>query len=113
MVFRFSQAEGVIPYFHVLHPRQRAGQPSAVQIRSRRICDSQTKVCLLTPLRGLGGAVPAGPAAGALLYVGTEPNLRWRAFSSIMLHVALRCGVETIVCLGALNDAVPSNITER
>ena len=47
-----------------------------------------------------------GPGS-VLLFVGTEPSLRWRAFSRIMLEVAERCGVETVVSLGALNDAVP------
>jgi predicted ATP-grasp superfamily ATP-dependent carboligase len=44
---------------------------------------------------------------GLLLYVGTEPNLRWRAFSRLMLSVADRCGVELVVSLGALLDEVP------
>ena len=44
---------------------------------------------------------------GLLLYVGTEPNLRWRAFSNIIVDVANRRGVELVVSLGALLDAVP------
>ena len=50
---------------------------------------------------------PEEPARGLLLYVGTEPNLRWRAFSNLMLSVADRCGVELVVSLGALLDEVP------
>ena len=42
-----------------------------------------------------------------LLYVGTEPSLRWKAFSNIVVGVAERCGVELVVSLGALLDAVP------
>ena len=50
---------------------------------------------------------PAEPARGLLLFVGTEPNLKWRAFSNLMLSVADRCGVELVVSLGALLDEVP------
>ena len=50
---------------------------------------------------------PEEPARGLVLFVGTEPNLRWRAFSELMLRVADQCGVELVVSLGALLDAVP------
>ena len=50
---------------------------------------------------------PEEAARGLLLYIGTEPNLKWRAFSSLMLSVADRCGVELVVSLGALLDEVP------
>ena len=42
-----------------------------------------------------------------LLFVGTEPNLRWRAYSNIITEVAIRRQVELVVSLGALLDAVP------
>ena len=42
-----------------------------------------------------------------LLFIGTEPNLRWRAYSSIIADVAVRSQVELVVSLGALLDAVP------
>lgn len=42
-----------------------------------------------------------------ILYIGTEPNLRWRAFSSIITSLAEQCGVELVVSLGSLLDAVP------
>ena len=51
--------------------------------------------------------VPDDPAAALILYVGTEPNLRWRAFSNIITSVAEQHGVELVVSLGALLDAVP------
>ena len=46
-------------------------------------------------------------AQSLLLYIGTEPNLRWRRFSSIITGVAEMCGVEFVVSLGSLLDAVP------
>ena len=48
-----------------------------------------------------------GRARALVLYVGTEPNLRWRAFSSLLMDVAHQTGVELVVTLGALLDAVP------
>ena len=50
---------------------------------------------------------PEEASRGLLLYVGTEPNLRWRAFSKIVTGVAEQCGVEFVVSLGSLLDAVP------
>jgi proteasome assembly chaperone (PAC2) family protein len=47
------------------------------------------------------------PNNGILMYVGTEPNLKWRTFSETVLEVASRVGVEVVVTLGALLDAVP------
>ena len=47
------------------------------------------------------------PDNGILLYVGTEPNLKWRTFSKAIMDVANSAGVELILCLGALLDAVP------
>ena len=42
-----------------------------------------------------------------LLFVGTEPNLRWRAYSNIVTDVALKHQVGLVISLGALLDAVP------
>jgi proteasome assembly chaperone (PAC2) family protein len=42
-----------------------------------------------------------------LLFVGTEPNLRWRAYSNIITETAVRSGVNLVISLGALLDAVP------
>ena len=47
------------------------------------------------------------PSRSLLLFIGTEPNLKWRAFSNLMVGVAVQCGVELVVALGALLDAVP------
>ena len=50
---------------------------------------------------------PDDPERGLLLYIGTEPNLRWRAYSNIVSSVAASYHVELVVSLGALLDAVP------
>lgn len=47
------------------------------------------------------------PAKSLILYTGTEPNLRWRRFSNVITDVAEEYGVEFVVSLGSLLDAVP------
>ena len=49
---------------------------------------------------------PAG-GAGLLLFRGMEPQRRWRAYTTPILEVAARCGVQRIVSLGALIADVP------
>ena len=50
---------------------------------------------------------PEDESRNLLLFVGTEPNLRWRAYSNIVTHVATRSRVSLVISLGALLDAVP------
>jgi proteasome assembly chaperone (PAC2) family protein len=53
----------------------------------------------------------AEPTLGrdAVLLLGTEPHLKWRAFTDTVLHLARQCGVELLLSLGAfLGDAVHS-----
>src|SRR4029450_4523820 len=49
---------------------------------------------------------PAG-GAGLLLFRGVEPQLRWRTYATLLLDVAARCGVQRLVSLGAVLEAVP------
>ena len=48
-----------------------------------------------------------------LLFVGTEPNLRWRAYSNLITQTAVRSNVELVISLGALLDAVPHTRVPR
>lgn len=44
-----------------------------------------------------------------VLLLGTEPHLKWRAFTDAVLNLARQCGAELLVTLGAfLGDAVHS-----
>jgi predicted ATP-grasp superfamily ATP-dependent carboligase len=52
-------------------------------------------------------AVLPGTNDGVMFYLGVEPNLRWRTFSGTIAGLAKDHGVETVVHLGALLDAVP------
>jgi proteasome assembly chaperone (PAC2) family protein len=45
--------------------------------------------------------------AGLLLFRGLEPQRRWRAYATVLLEVAARCGVTRIVSLGALLADLP------
>jgi len=57
-----------------------------------------------TPPPGKGGQ---GGGKGAVLFLGVEPNLRWRSFSNTIADLVERCGVKTVIHVGALLDAVP------
>ena len=48
-----------------------------------------------------------GAERDVLLFVGTEPNLRWRSFSSVVVELARRHGVQLTITLGALLADVP------
>jgi proteasome assembly chaperone (PAC2) family protein len=48
-----------------------------------------------------------GTDRDAVLLLGIEPNLRWRAFASLVLDLAQELGVEMFISLGALLADVP------
>ena len=50
---------------------------------------------------------PAGLDRDAVLLLGIEPNLRWRAFSELVVSFVSELGVELMVTLGALLADVP------
>lgn len=45
--------------------------------------------------------------SGVMVFVGVEPNLKWRTFAKTVATVAKNHGVESVVHIGALLDAVP------
>ena len=45
--------------------------------------------------------------AGALLFLGVEPSLKWRTYAESIIDLGQRCGVSKVVHIGALLDAVP------
>ena len=44
---------------------------------------------------------------GIMVFTGVEPNLRWRTYSHSVARLAAERGVETVIHVGALLDAVP------
>jgi proteasome assembly chaperone (PAC2) family protein len=53
---------------------------------------------------------PDPDARDLVVLLGTEPDLRWRAFSHLVMDVARRAGVQLVVALGALNAEVPHTV---
>ncbi|MGE3807842.1 MAG: PAC2 family protein, partial [Gemmataceae bacterium] len=49
----------------------------------------------------------AKEAADLVLFVGKEPNLRWRTFGDCVFHLARVVGVQRIVFVGSFGGAVP------
>ncbi len=45
--------------------------------------------------------------ANLILFLGKEPNLRWRAFGECILELAHRVGVQRILFVGSFGGAVP------
>ena len=56
---------------------------------------------------------PPTGGAGLLLFRGVEPQWRWRTYATLLLDVAARCGVQRIVSLGAVLEAVPHTRPSR
>jgi proteasome assembly chaperone (PAC2) family protein len=56
---------------------------------------------------------PPEPRPGLLLFRGLEPQRRWRTYATALLDVAARCGVQQIVSLGAVLEAVPHTRPSR
>jgi len=51
---------------------------------------------------------PSSDAAhDLLLFVAPEPNLKWRAFASLMLDGLQHFGVQSVICIGSIFGAVP------
>ena len=48
-----------------------------------------------------------GSPHDALLFVGTEPNLRWKTFSGLVIDIARRYDAQLVITLGALLADVP------
>ncbi len=59
------------------------------------------------PSNELWAARLQGSAHDALLFVGTEPNVRWRTFSGLIVDLAKKHGVKLVLTLGALLADVP------
>ncbi len=76
-------------------------------VRPETTLNSRAERTIRWPANDFYYFAPESESKGLLLFNGTEPNLRWRGFSGLVTGVAERCGVEMVVSLGALLDAVP------
>lgn len=71
-----------------------------------RLVDGVTRE-IMWPTNDFFAAKLEGARHDALILVGTEPNLRWRSFSGLVLEVARRYEVGLVITLGALLADVP------
>jgi hypothetical protein len=67
-----------------------------------RIEDGQVASCDM-PLNSFFCREPAN----LLLFIGREPNLRWRAFGDCIVALAHRMGIRRVVFVGSFGGAVP------
>ena len=80
---------------------------------TRRLIWPTTRISLararnLEPADQAGSsAPPTGLSRDVVLVHGIEPNMRWRAFSSELVHGLESLGVELVILLGALLADVP------
>jgi proteasome assembly chaperone (PAC2) family protein len=71
-----------------------------------RLLDGETRE-ITWPTNEFFAAKLEGVSNDALILVGTEPNVRWRSFSRVVLEVARRYEVGLVITLGALLADVP------
>jgi len=70
------------------------------------LVDGETRA-ITWPTNEFSGAVLPGAERDVLLLVGTEPNLRWKTFSRLIVDVAKQHGVKLVITFGALLADVP------
>ncbi len=83
------------------------------EVRPHTSVDAAGRRDITWPENGFSYSDPERREPHLLLFAGTEPNLRWRSYIDILLSEADRLGVETVVTLGALMDAVPHSREAR
>ena len=76
-------------------------------VRPEVYLDEEGERAIRWPSNEMYYYAPEDESGGFVLYVGTEPNLRWRTLSNIVAGVAEERGVKFVVSLGSLLDAVP------
>ena len=48
-----------------------------------------------------------------ILFIGHEPHLRWKAFTDLLIELAVRFGVERLITIGGLYDQVVHTIPRK
>jgi proteasome assembly chaperone (PAC2) family protein len=62
---------------------------------------------IVWPANELWSAQIDNSSHDVLVFVGTEPNTRWRSFSNVMVHLAKKYNVQLLITFGALLADVP------
>jgi proteasome assembly chaperone (PAC2) family protein len=71
-----------------------------------RLVDGVTRE-IAWPANELWSAQIEGSAHDVLLFVGTEPNTKWKSFSNLVVHLAKKHDVKLLITFGALLADVP------
>lgn len=77
------------------------------QIRPQVSINSEGQRILKWPANELFFAPGKDEEPGLMFFLGTEPNLKWKTFAAAILQAAQSWGVDSVVHVGALLDAVP------
>lgn len=75
--------------------------------RPRTLLDDDGERYISWPSNDFYAHVPDDGSPGLLLFSGTEPNLKWTTYCETIIATADRYGVELMVTLGSLFNAVP------
>jgi proteasome assembly chaperone (PAC2) family protein len=52
-------------------------------------------------------------ARDVVVFLGSEPDLRWRQFSDMVMDVARRTGIQLVIALGAYFEDIPHTVPPR
>ena len=77
------------------------------QMRPQVSTNSEGQRILKWPANELFFAAGKGEEPGLMFFLGNEPNLKWRTFAASILEAAEGWGVDGVIHVGALLDAVP------
>ena len=83
------------------------------EVRPHTFVDESGRRGMSWPRNDFSYSDPGRRGPHLLLFEGTEPNLRWSAYTEMLLAEAERFGVEAVVTLGSLMDAVPHSRETR
>ncbi len=83
------------------------------EVRPQTFVDESGRRGMAWPTNDFSYSDPGRREPHLVLFEGTEPNLRWRSYTDMLLSEAERFGVEAVVTLGSLMDAVPHSRETR
>ena len=83
------------------------------EVRPHTFVDESGERSLEWPRNAFSYSDPDRHEPHLVLFDGTEPNMGWRSYTDILISEAERFGVEAVVTLGSLMDAVPHSRDTR
>src|SRR5579884_1176629 len=71
-----------------------------------KLVDGETRSIVWPAVEIYEARVPRAPR-DLILLVGTEPSMRWRTFTKVIVELAEALGTQLVVTLGAVRSGVP------